>query len=524
MRPWRPSRRALLAGAGGLAGAAWIGRYGRAAARSATPFTLGVASGAPRPDGVVLWTRLAPEPLRPDGSGGLSSPVSVAWEVAADETMRDIVRHGTIEAGSRHAHAVHIEVSGLAPNRPYWYRFTAMGAQSPIGQTRTAPLPTDRIDRLRFAFASCAHYQLGHFSAYRHMAGDNPDLVLFLGDYIYEYTVPDEQADRFVRRHDGPTAVDLAGYRNRYALYRTDPDLQALHAAAPCVVTWDDHEVENDYANQWSQVTATTPEDFLRRRAAAYRAYYEHMPLPTRSIPGGNALRLHDRVRFGDLVTFSVLDGRQYRSPQPCQRPDTRRGYVAPDTCAERNDDARSLLGFDQERWLFDGFKTADTAWNVVAQNQLVAQLRQKGPDGNPGHWTEGWDGYAASRRRMLEAIDTTGLANPVFIGGDIHSFWATDLKADFRDPASRTIATEFVGSSITSDGPPYERFLEMLPENPHVRFFDSRPRGYVRVDLTRERMETYFETISDRRDPAATRATLKRLVVETGRPGAVAD
>ncbi|WP_072389369.1 alkaline phosphatase D family protein [Hyphomicrobium sp. CS1BSMeth3] len=519
----RPTRRTLLTGTTAAVSMALISRYGRAS-QSGTPFTLGVASGAPTSDGVVLWTRLAPEPLAPDGSGGITEAALVTWEIAADEAMRQVVQRGTVEADRRLAHSVHVEVAGLQPNRPYWYRFIALGAESPIGRTRTAPAATDNVDHLRFAFASCSHYELGYFSAYRHMAADDPDLVLFLGDYIYEYTVSQEYADRTVRKHDGPTAVDLVGYRNRYALHRTDPDLQTLHAAAPCLVTWDDHEVENDYANEWSQVVATTPEAFLRRRAAAYQAYYEHMPLRARSLPHGSTLRLHDRIRFGNLVTFSVLDGRQYRSQQPCARPDTRRGYVAPDSCTERVDENRTLLGFEQERWLFDGFKTADTAWNVLAQNQLIAQLRQKGADGVVGHWTEGWDGYAAGRRRMLEAIDQTRLTNPVFIGGDIHSFWATDLKADLGDPTSKTIATEFVGTSITSDGPPYQRFMEMLPENPHVRFFDSRQRGYVRVDLTRRRMETSFLVISDRRDPKATVSTMKRFVVENGKPGGVAD
>jgi alkaline phosphatase D len=354
------------------------------------------------------------------------------------------------------------------------------------------------------------------------MAAEHPDLVLFLGDYIYEYTVPAIQADGIVRRHDGPTATDLAGYRNRHALYRTDPDLQALHATAPCLVTWDDHELEDDYANAWPQDVDVTPEIFLRRRAAAYQAYYEHMPLRSRAVPTAGAMRLYDRFRFGNLVTFAVLDGRQYRSKQPCALPQTRRGHVAPDSCTERTDEKRTLLGYDQERWLFEGFKRSDTAWNVLAQAQLVAQLRQKGPDGVIGHWTEGWDGYPACRRRMLKAIAATRLSNPVFIGGDTHSFWTTDLKADFSDPASATIATEFAGTSVTSGGPPYELFAQALLGNPHVRFFESRHRGYVSVVVTPDRMETRFQIISDRRDPNATLSTLKRFIVENGKPGAV--
>src|SRR5215468_8492319 len=362
------TRRQLLASSALFAAGLLTPRYGALASRG-NPFTLGVACGDPSPDGFVLWTRLALEPLAPDGLGGMQAPVPVAWELAADDAMRQVVRRGTVEAVAPSAHAVHVELAGLEPNRPYWYRFTALGEQSAIGRARTAPAPGNRLDRLRFAFASCSNWQLGYFSAYRHMVEEQPDLVVFLGDYIYEYTLPALSA-RIVRKHDGPTATDLAGYRNRYALYRTDPDLQALHAAAPCLLTWDDHEVENDYADEWSELVATKPEDFLRRRAAAYQAYYEHMPLRERSIPRDSTLRLYDRFRFGDLVTFSVLDGRQYRTKQPCELPQLRRGHIAPDTCTERLDPHHSYLGAQQEQWLFDGFRRSDSAWNLIAQEQ----------------------------------------------------------------------------------------------------------------------------------------------------------
>jgi alkaline phosphatase D len=500
-----------------------LGRFGRAAG-GGYPFALGVASGQPLPDGFVLWTRLAPAPLSPDGHGGMSESASVTWEVAADEAMRNVVQSGVTEAQIGWAHSVHVEVAGLEPNRPYWYRFTALGEQSPIGLTRTAPKPDTELDKLRFAFASCANWQHGYYAAYRHMAAEKPDLIIFLGDYIYEYTLDGPVADKALRKHDGPTAVDLTAYRNRYALYRTDPDLQALHATAPCLMTWDDHEVENDYADVWSERIETTPEQFLRRRAAAYRAFYEHMPLRASSIPHGGAVRLHDRFRFGDLATFSVLDGRQYRSKQPCALPNYRGGHIAPDSCTERLDPARTYFGAAQEQWLFEGFKHSDAAWNIMAQEQLIAQLRQKDSAGAWGHWTDGWDGFPAARKRMLDAIATTRVRNPIFIGGDIHSYWATDLKADFANPTSATVATEFIGTSITSDPPPREQILAILPENPHIRFFESQYRGYVSVDLSRDHMEARLQVISDRRDPNATVSTLKRFVVESGKPGAIAD
>jgi alkaline phosphatase D len=516
-------RRRFITSSGAVA-ASWAigGRFGRAA--GGYPFSLGIASGQPSPDGFALWTRLAPEPSAADGLGGMSGPTSVIWEVAADDRMRNVVRMGTAEADSRWANSVHVEVAGLEPGRPYWYRFTALGEQSPIGIARTAPAPDAKLASMRFAFASCSNWEAGYFSAYRHMAAENPDLVVFLGDYIYESTATGARAEGVVRKHDGPTAVDLAGYRNRYALYRTDPDLQGLHATAPCLMTWDDHEVENDYADQWSELVETQPEDFLRRRAAAYQAYYEHMPLRARSIPQGSAARLYDRFRFGDLVTFSVLDGRQYRTKQPCELPQLRRGHIASDSCTERLDSQRSYLGAQQEQWLFDGFRRSDSAWNVIAQEQLVAQVRQKDRAGSWGYWTDAWDGFPAARQRMLDAIATARVANPVFLGGDLHSYWATDLKADFASPASATVATEFVGTSITSDPPPRDLISEALTENPHVRYFESLYRGYVAVDLTRERMEARLQAISDRRDPNATVSTLKRFVVESGNPGAISD
>jgi alkaline phosphatase D len=496
------------------------GRFGRAT--SSYPFALGVASGQPSPDGFVIWTRLAPEPLAGDGLGGMSGAAPVLWEIASDQSMRHVVQTGVAEANGRFAHSVHVEVAGLEPERPYWYRFAALGEQSPIGMARTLPAADAKPSSMRVTFASCSNWEAGYFSAYRHMAAENPDLVIFLGDYIYENSATGERAAKAVRRHDGPTAVDLAGYRNRFALYHTDADLQALHAAASCLMTWDDHEVENDYAGEWSQEVATKPDDFLRRRAEAYQAYYEHMPMRAKSAPPGS--RVYDRFRFGDLASFSVLDGRQYRTKQPCELPQSRGGHVAPENCADRLDPQRTYLGFAQEQWLFDGFKQSDAAWNIIAQEQLIAQLREPDRAGMWGYWTEAWDGFPAARQRMLDAIAATRLANPVFIGGDIHSYWTTDLKTDFTNPMSATIATEFIGTSITSDPPPQDLLSQALPENPHIRYFESDYRGYVTLDLSRERMETRFRVISDRRDPNATVSTLKRFVVENGKAGAIPD
>jgi alkaline phosphatase D len=519
-------RRELLAGSvAALAATALPACAHRLGAPSAArdPFTLGVAAGDPLADGFVIWTRLAPDPLAPDGRGGLSGAVEVAWEVASDEAMRQVVRRGRTMADDRFAHSVHIEVAGLSPGRPYWYRFTAQGHQSPVGRARTAP--ARGLDKMKVVMASCSHWELGWFSAYRHMAAEDPDLVLFLGDYIYEYSYrrDDRARHQVVRQHDREDdVVDLAGYRNRYAQYKTDPDLQALHAAAACLMTWDDHEVENDYSNRWSEDPRTSEAAFLVRRAAAYRAFYEHMPLRARSRPAGPDMRVYDRLSFGGLAEFIVLDGRQYRSMQPCPLPDTRKGHVAPDSCPDMADPRRTMLGARQERWLYDGFRNARARWTMVTQDLLVASLQEVGRDGLPGHFTDGWDGYQANRDRMLTALAASGARNPVFLGGDIHSFWATDLKADFRDPASRTIATEFVVTSISQQSPPKAAFEGVPERNPHVRFVDLQTNGYAALDIAADRIETRFQAISDRHDPEATVRTLQRFVVDDGRPGAI--
>ncbi|WP_372381013.1 alkaline phosphatase [Xanthomonas sp. NCPPB 1754] len=520
--PPDPSRRRILIAGASLAAAGLLSPFARASG-SADPFTLGVAAGDPLADGFVLWTRLAPRPLDPDGRGGLRAAVPVRWQVASDPQMRTIVRQGETVASPVWGHAVHVELTGLAADRPYWYCFQALGARSPIGSARTLPAAHRTPDAARFGFVSCSHWELGYFSAYRHLAAEQPDLVFFLGDYIYEYSNHGEAAHKIVRPHGSGECLDLAGYRNRYALYRTDPDLQALHAGSACVATWDDHEVQNDYANRWSQDPSIPVDTFLARRAAAYRAFYEHFPLRARHRPHGADMRIYRSFDYGQLARFYVLDGRQYRSEQPCpQANGWRGGHVVADSCRQRTDPQRTMLGWEQERWLHGGFAQSPARWNVIAQDLLVAPMRQAGRDGVVGHWTDGWDGYPATRERMLDAIAKTRLRNPVFWGGDIHSYWVTDLKADPADDASATLATEFVGTSITSDGQSNDELHATMAANPHVHYVDGQTRGYVSVTLTPGQMETRLQGISDRRDRNATVSTTKRFVVEDGRPGAV--
>jgi alkaline phosphatase D len=308
------TRRSLLAAGLGLAAAGWLrARPARAAeiAFAGDPFTLGIASGYPEPGAAVLWTRLAPEPLVP-GGGMPAAPVAVDWEVGSDEALRTIVRRGTAYATPDWAHSVHVEVTGLEPARDYWYRFTSGGARSAIGRTRTAPAPGTMPPRLTLGVASCQHYEQGHYAAYRAVAADALDAVVHVGDYIYE-----GRGTRGVRTHDAPECHTLEDYRQRYAIYKSDPLLKAAHAASPWLLVSDDHEVANDYAAEHSSQD-DPPELFLARRAAAYQAYYEHLPLPRRLVPFAGRQRLHTSRAFGELANVLLLDGRQYRSPQAC--------------------------------------------------------------------------------------------------------------------------------------------------------------------------------------------------------------
>jgi len=519
MSPSRIGRRQVLAGAlalGAVQVAAPFVRAVRAQPRlSGNPFTLGVASGCPLPTGVALWTRLAPAPLMP-GGGMPREVVPVDWEVATDERMGQVVQRGTTAATPDWAHAVHVEVDGLEPGRHYWYRFRAGGETSPIGRTRTAPAVSADVGRLRFAFVSCQQYEQGYFTAYRHIVADDVDLVMHLGDYIYESSWGRDH----VRKHGAPEPHTLDDYRARYALYKMDLDLQAAHAAYPWLVTWDDHEVANDYADDRSQYL-DTPGWFLQRRAAAYQAYYEHMPLRRQMVPFGPSMRLHHRATFGRLLDVHLLDDRQYRSHQPCAAPG-RGGANVVENCAERLDARLTMLGEPQERWLEAGLDRSRARWNVIAQQTLMAQLDRK-PGPGQLFWTDGWDGYPAARRRLLEYLGQRKPANPVVIGGDVHSFWVADLKPDFDDPRSPVVASEVVGTSVTSQfGRRQEEVDALLGDNPHIRFASGARRGYVRVEVTPERLRADLRTVRSVVQPGAAADTQASFVVEDGRPGPV--
>ncbi|WP_241683087.1 alkaline phosphatase [Actinomadura sp. J1-007] len=399
------------------------------------PFTLGVASGDPDHAGFVLWTRLAPRPLAEDGLGGMpAAAVPVRWEVSSDERFKRVERRGTATARPESGHSVHVELDGLRPGRDYWYRFRAGDHLSPVGRARTAPRPDSFGPALAMGFVSCSQFEHGHFTAYRRLAEENPDLILHLGDYQYEYkkgayTIPGGN----VRDHEGPETVTLGGYRLRHAQYKTDPDLQAAHLAAPWAVVFDDHEVENNWAGWVPEAGSDTPDPaaFRARRAAAFQAYYENMPLRRRSIPNGPDIQVYRRLRWGKLANFHMLDTRQFRDDQACGDGNK--------VCPEANDPKRTITGAEQEKWLIDGFRRSEARWDVIGQQVFFAQ---RDSDAGPLKKTsqDAWDGYVASRGRITKGWMDAGVRNPVVLTGDVHAHWASDLKADYDDPTSKTV------------------------------------------------------------------------------------
>lgn len=512
MRRW--TRRAFL-----TSGLAWglspwwaglsYGRVRRNVNFSKSPFQLGVASGDPTPDGIVLWTRLAPEPLH--GGGMPPENVEVSWQIARDESMRQIVRSGKAVASPRLAHSVHVEVDGLEPDRWYWYRFQVGNETSPVGGTRTAP-PAEAIPPvLRFAFASCQHYESGFYTAYEHMAREDLDLIIHLGDYIYEGPGRDGR----VRRHVGPELTTLDDYRNRHAQYKTDPHLQAAHAGCPWLVTWDDHEFDNNYAAAISEEPDVDPEAFLQRRAAAYQAYYEHMPLRKSSMPRGPDLQLYRRVPFGRLAEFSVLDTRQYRTDQP-------HGDGLNPLGDEALDPEATILGDKQERWLKGTLQDSPARWNVLAQQVMMARV-DRVPGEKIAYHMDQWPGYETARKDLMRFFHEQGTANPVVLTGDIHTNWVNDLKIDFDEPGSSTVATEFVGTSISSGGdgsPTRDDTAGVLADNPFVKFYNAE-RGYVRCEVTPEEWRSDYRVVEYITRRGAPRITRASFVVENGQPGA---
>lgn len=477
-------------------------------------FTLGVASGDPVATGGVLWTRLAPEPLA--GGGMPDADVTVEWQVADDPAFGRIARSGTALASPAWAHSVHVEVRGLRPDREYWYRFRARSRRgpetweiSPVGRLRTAPADDAWPGRLRWVVASCQNWQHGWYTAWRDVAVQDLAFVAFLGDYIYE-TAP--ATTRVVRTHEGTgEPVTVVEYRNRYAQYRSDPALQAAHATHPFVVTLDDHELDNNWADDVPQDPGQqSPAEFRARRTAALRAYWEHMPLPMSARPQGPDARFYRRLSFGRLATLSILDTRQYRS----RRPTTEDGAEDP---------ARTMTGERQERWLADGLTRTSTPWNLIGNQAMMAQVDHSPGAGRISEF-DSWDGYRAQRRRLLETIAAADVPGVVVLTGDQHATWVGDLRPDFDDPGSPVVGAELTGTSISSGGDPdldafHRRYGPVMAAGPHWKFIDNR-RGYLLCDLGRDHLLTDLRTVTTVTAPGGRVRTTARFLVEADRPG----
>lgn len=514
-------RRLLLLNAARLSAACALPLPGWAAPAQAKdyPFSLGVASGSPLPTAVILWTRLLPDPLNAASMPAVA--LTVRWEVAEDEGFRRIAAKGSAVASPELAHSVHVDARGLLPDRWYWYRFILADAVSPVGRTRTAPARGAMPARLRLAVASCQHWEFGSYAAHRHIVREQPDLVAFLGDYIYEW-------GPYRLRHPGKPvrtseSFTLAEYRARYAQYKSDPDLQAAHLAAPWIVTWDDHEVANDYGGLRDERLSGS---FAARRAAAYQAFYEHMPLRLPDARSFDDVRLYQRYDWGRLARLHLLDDRQYRTVQACARPN--RGgsnVVNARVCAELRDPARTMLGMEQEAWLADGLASSRARWNILAQQTLMAQLTYA-PIATPEDgrfWTDGWDGYPAARKRLLDALVKNRVSNPLVLGGDVHTFYATELRADFNRPVSnenRVVATELCATSVTSSSRPQARTQEYLARNPHIKYGRSDKRGYMMLEVTPTTTDARFMGLDDVRDAQSGVAALAAFRVDDGQPG----
>ena len=481
------------------------------------PFTLGVASGDPLPGSVLLWTRLAPAPYQPDG-GLPAERVTVHWELAHDDRFRRIVRRGAATAHPEFDHTVHVEVDKLGADRVFYYRFRTGTWISETGRTRTAPATHAQVSGLTFAAVSCQAYTDGYFTAYGHLAEDDVDVVFHLGDYLYEYAVNSvggyrKYTDRTLPAVFNHETLTLEDYRLRYALYKSDPDLRAAHAAHPFVVTWDDHETENNYADDIPE-NDVPPEEFLLRRAAAYRAYWENQPLRRPQQPQGPDMQLYRRRHWGRLAQFDILDTRQYRSDQAYGD-----GLDLPGP--EIDDPARTMTGETQERWLLDGWRGSRALWNVVPQQVNFAQRKLDiAPVARLS--MDAWDGYRASRRRVLDGAKAARIENLMVLTGDVHVAYAYDLKDDFDDPASATLGTEIVATSISSgrDGAGKPSTWDTYTgANPHMRFHNGR-RGYVTVELGQEAARADFKTVSAVTTPGAPLGVAASFVTEVGDQG----
>lgn len=507
------SRRSLLAAGGALAtglavGLPTVNASAQAAGLPVNPFTLGVASGDPTPDGMVLWTRLATDPVAVDGFGGMpDATVDVQWELAADDKFSRVVRRGTEQAVRQFAHSVHVELSGLQPGREYWYRFRAGSHVSITGRTQTTPATSNTSTPLSIAVTSCAQWEHGYFTAYRRAAEDQPNLILQLGDYIYEHGPGGYPVKTRARTMVGGEIRTLADYRRRHAFYRTDPDLQFAHATAPWLVVFDDHEVDNNWAGNHHEVFGVTAE-FLRRREAAFRAYWENMPLRLSALPRGGSMELFRSIAWGRTANLHMLDTRQYRSDQACG------GLIGP--CSTAKAPERTMLGEYQEGWLTKQLQSSRATWDVLGQQVMFAQYDlTKGPGFTTN--VDAWDGYTAAKTRMLDTWRDTKVRNPVVLTGDVHEAFAWDLQRTTEE-GLQPVGTEFVATSVTSGGDGESGEFSGDTENPAMRHH-SGSRGWFNARFTAEELTVDFRGLNRVSSPGAPARTEASFRVAAGQP-----
>ncbi|WP_119681026.1 alkaline phosphatase D family protein [Indioceanicola profundi] len=482
------------------------------------PFQLGVAAGDPLPDGFVIWTRLAPRPFEP-GHGMPRDGMEVEWQVAADERFRKVVQSGTAVARPELAHAVHVEVTGLEPGRPYWYRFTSGRERSITGRARTAPAAGAAVERLRFAVAGCQEWSQGLYTAYSHLAAEaDLDFVYHYGDYIYEYGSRPLFFSRYtetmlptVRPVPEGECFSLDDYRRRYALYKMDPNLQLAHAAAAWISVWDDHEVVNNWVEAHGD-DDVAPEIFLLRRVAAAQAYYEHLPFRRSSWPLGPEMQLFRRFGFGSLLDMNVLDTRQYRSDQPC-------GDGFKKACEAVDSEEATVLGERQEKWLLEGIDKSRANWNVLAQ-QIMFMPLDRDPSERDVRNLDSWDAYLKPRRRLTEFLGRRKQRNTIILTGDEHQNYAGEVHRDPMNPDSEKVAAEFVTTSISSGGDGGEHrpwSAGILAENPHLKLLNDQ-RGYVVCDVTPNLFQTHFKVLDQVSRPGGNLSTRAIFAVEQGR------
>jgi len=474
------------------------------------PFALGVASGDPTATGAVLWTRLAPRPLEPEG--GMPGPRTVVdWEVAEDDAFTRIVRRGRHTAAPELAYSVHVDVEGLAPDRWYVYRFRSGDAVSPVGRLRTAPAE-GALTPLRFGVASCQNYEQGLFTALDHLAAERCDLITHLGDYIYEYG----RRAGAVRPHHGFETQTLTDYRERYGQYKLDPALQAAHAACPWIVTWDDHEVDNNYADERGENVSEAEEQVRARRAAAYQAWWEHQPVRVPRARSWADLDIRRTANWGALARFWVLDTRQYRDVQACGDG----SQMVP--CGEWADPARSLPGREQEQWLDAGLASSRARWQVLAQQVMMAPFDDAVGSNATRLHMDAWAGYPASRDRVLGSIARHAPNRTVVLTGDIHSNWVQELHAGFDRPDRPVVAAEFVGTSLSSGGDGDEAWGSVAvakADNPHLKWHSAR-RGYVICEVNETEWRADYREVPFVTRPGAPVRTRTSWRLEHGRAG----